>query len=39
MERGVGIKTNGNNFEGFGRKEERDDVLKVGGKMKLPFEI
>ena len=34
MERGVGIKTNGNYFEGFGRKEERDDVVKVGGKMR-----
>ena len=21
-------------FEGFGRKEERDDVVKVGGKMR-----
>ena len=31
---GRGIKTNGNILEGFGRKEERDDVVKVGGKMR-----
>ena len=34
MERGRGIETNGNILEGFGRKEERDDVVKVGGKMR-----